>query len=109
MKRVTALLHTHRIGDIVHALEAIGEHRISVVQARGLLRAASARDDDFSVELGGRVTHEIQLDVFCDDARLTVVTELIRRHGHSGHAHSGWLFVSDIAQAMPIDGPDAPA
>ena len=44
MKRITALLHAHRMSDIVHALEAAGERRLSVVQARGLLQAASARD-----------------------------------------------------------------
>lgn len=109
MKRITALLHAHRMSDIVHALEAAGERRISVVQARGLLRASSAREQDYSVELGDRVTQEIQLDVFCDDARVDSLVTLIREHGRTGQADAGWIFISPIDDVLLIDRADVPA
>ena len=102
MKRITALLHAHRMGDIVHALEAAGQRRLSVVHATGLLRASSPREQDYSVELGERVTQEIQLDVFCEDDQLDVVLALIRRHGRTGTLNSGWIFIAMVEQGVPI-------
>ena len=42
MKRITALLHPNRIGEVVHALAAAGHRRFSVLHAQGLLQALSA-------------------------------------------------------------------
>ena len=103
MKRITALRHAHRMSGIVHALEAAGERRISIVHAHGLLRASSAREQQFSVELGERMTQEIQLDVFCDDNRVEELVDLIRSHGRTGQANSGWIFVAPIDDGVPID------
>ena len=102
MKRITELLHAHRMSDIVHALEAAGERRLSVVQARGLLHASSSREQDYSVELGERVTQEIQLDVFCDDDRAAGLVDVIRTHARTGQANSGWIFLTSIDDGFPI-------
>jgi len=102
MKRITALLHPHRLSDIVHALERAGQRRISVVHALGLLEAASNRELDYSVELGERMTQEIQLDVFCEDAAAEAVVALIRQHGRTSLPHSGWIFLSAIDQGVGI-------
>ena len=103
MKRITALLHVHRMSDIVHALEAAGERRISILHAHGLLQAASAREQNYSVELGERMTQEIQLDVFCADARMEELVDLIIRHGRTGQSNSGWIFVAHVEDGLPID------
>ena len=105
MKRITALLHAHRMGDIVHALEAAGQHRISIVHSTGLLRASSIREEDYSVQLGERVTQEIQLDVFCEADRIDDIVALLQRHGRTGPFNSGWIFVSAIEHAIPIADP----
>lgn len=108
MKRITALLHAHRMSDIVHALEAAGQRRLSIVHASGLLHASSTREQSYSVELGERVTQEIQLDVFCEDDELGVVLELIRRHGRTNPQNSGWIFVSAVEQGIPIEDTTSP-
>ena len=104
MKRVTALLHPNRISEVVHALAAAGQRRISVVHGQGLLQALSSREQTYSVELGELITQQIQLDVFCADDELPGVVDLIQRNGHTGRAPSGWLFVSSIDHAYAIDG-----
>ena len=70
MKRITALLHPNRIGEVVHALAAAGHRRFSVVHGQGLLQALSAREQTYSVELGELITQQIQLDVYCVDDEL---------------------------------------
>lgn len=104
MKRITALLHAQRMSDIVHGLEAAGERRLSIVNARGLLQAANAREQDFSVQLGERVTQELQLDVFCEDDRVEALVALIVRHGRTAQSESGWIFVTPIDAAVAIRG-----
>ena len=76
MKRITALLHAYRLSDIVHALEAVGPRRLSITHAHGLLSASNQREQEFSVELGERMTQEIQLDVFCEDVDAASVSAL---------------------------------
>lgn len=105
MKQITALLHANRLSDIVHALEAAGERRLSVVHAQGLLQASSSREQDYSVELGERVTQEIRLDVFCEDARVDELVTLIQLHARTGLKRSGWIFVTSLEAAHPIDHP----
>jgi nitrogen regulatory protein P-II 1 len=109
MKRITALLHAHRMSDIVHALEAVGERRLSVTPARGLLRASSPREQDYSVEMGELMTLEVQLDVFCEDWQLDALVALIGRHGRTGQTNSGWIFVAQIEAGTPIERGDSPS
>ncbi len=104
MKRVTALLHPNRISEVVHALAAAGQRRISVVHGQGLLQALSSREQTYSVELGELITQQIQLDVFCADDELPGVVDLIQRNGRTGQATSGWLFIASVDQAYAIDG-----
>ena len=89
MKRITALLHPNRIGEVVHALAAAGHRRFSVVHGQGLLQALSAREQTYSVELGELITQQIQLDVYCVDDELPVVVDLIQRNGKTGQATLG--------------------
>ncbi len=104
MKRITALLHPNRIGEVVHALAGAGHRRLSVVHGQGLLQALSAREQTYSVELGELITPQIQLDVYCADDELPTVMDLIQRNGRTGQATSGWLFISSIDHAHAIDG-----
>lgn len=102
MKRITALLHAHRVSDIVHALESAGERRLSISPILGLLAAANAREVDFSVEFGERLIREVQLDVFCEDAQVDTLVDLIRLHGRAGLPNSGWVFVAAVESGVAI-------
>jgi nitrogen regulatory protein P-II 1 len=104
MKRITALFHPNRIGEVVHALAAAGHRRFSVVHGRGLLQALSAREQTCSVELGELITEQIQRDVYCVDDEVPTVVDLIQRNGRTGQPTSGWLFISSIDHACAIDG-----
>lgn len=52
MKQVKAFVHRNRVGDLIHALDAAGFRRVSLFDVKGLLRALSAREQEYSVELG---------------------------------------------------------
>ena len=55
MKQIKAFVHRNRVGDIVHALDAAGFTRLSLFDVKGMLRALSAREQEYSVELGEKM------------------------------------------------------
>ncbi|MCO5055832.1 P-II family nitrogen regulator [Thermomonas sp.] len=67
MKQIKAFVHRNRVTDLIHALEAAGFQRLSLFDVKGLLRALSAREQQYSVELGDKVINEIQMELFCED------------------------------------------
>ena len=77
----------------------------STLLAQGLQVGAM---QDYSVELGERVTQEIQLDVFCEDERVDAIIALIRQHGRTGQVNAGWIFTSSIDDVLLIDRADVP-
>ena len=110
MKEVKAYIHHGRVADIVHALEAAGFGQLAVFDVKGMLRALSAREQEYSIELGEKITHEIRLNLVCEDDQVSRAVEIIRQHGRTGQKVAGWVYVSPIEQAWPIerDGGDAP-
>lgn len=103
MKCVKAVVHRNRVGDLVHALEVEGFRQLSLFDVRGLLRALSPREQDYSVELGGSVISEVQMELFCEDERVPRAVEIFRSVGRTGQVASGWVYVAPVEQAHSID------
>lgn len=103
MKCVKAFVHRNRIGDVVHALEVEGFRQLNLFDVRGLLAAISPQEQDYSVELGGPVISEIQLEVFCEDDRVQRATEIFQAVAKTGRHGSGWVYVIPVEAALPID------
>ncbi|MGH8077944.1 MAG: P-II family nitrogen regulator [Lysobacter sp.] len=102
MKQIKAFVHRSRVSDIVHALGAAEFNRLSLFDVKGLLRELSAREQQYSVEFGDQVISEMQMELFCEDADVARAVEIFRRLGRTGHAESGWVYVSDVEQAIAI-------
>ena len=103
MKQIKAFVHRNRVTDLIHALEAAGFQRLSLFDVKGLLRALSAREQQYSVELGDKVINEIQMELFCEDDDDAKAAEIFRTVGRTGHADAGWIYVSTIEQSLPIN------
>ena len=108
MKEIKAVVHRGRVAEIVHALSAAGYRHFTVIDVRGLLRALSAREEEYSIELGERVTNEIRLELVCADQEVDRAVQLIRLHGRTGQAIAGWVYVSPVDLALPIDDSHPP-
>ena len=103
MKQVKAFVHRNRVSDLIHALDAAGFKRLSLFDVKGLLRALSAREQEYSVELGDQMISEIQMELFCDDTDVARAVEIFRSVGRTGHVDAGWIYVSALEQSIPID------
>jgi len=104
VKEVKAFIHRGRIADTVHALEQAGFRHLSVIDVKGLLRALSEREQNYSIEIGERVTNEVKLEVFCEDEQADRAVQIIRLHGRTGQTLAGWVYQSTVDHAWPIDG-----
>ena len=103
MKQIKAFVHRNRVSDLIHALEAGGFRRLSLFDVKGLLRALSAREQNYSVEFGEQVIREVQMELFCDDTEVDRALEIFCSVGRTGKADAGWIYVSPIEQSIPID------
>ena len=104
MKQLKAMVHRNRIGDVIHALEDAGFRRLSLFDVKGLLRALSAREQEYSVEFGDQVINEVQMELFCEDSDVARAVGIFRQVGHTGRPDAGWVYVSPVEQAFAIDG-----
>ena len=107
MKQIKAFVHRNRVSDLIHALNAAGFRRLSLFDVKGLLRALSAREQQYSVELGDQVISEVQMELFCEDDDVARAVEIFRRVANTGRAEAGWIYVSQVEWAVVIDGGEA--
>ena len=102
MKQIKAFVHRNRVSDLIHELEAAGFKRLSLFDVKGLLRALSAREQQYSVEFGDQVVNEVQMELFCKSEDVAKAVDIFRRVGRTGRAEAGWVYVSNVDQAFPI-------
>lgn len=108
MKVIKAYLHANRVSDVIAALKASaswssGEHNLTIYLVKGSLLPVDQRERHYSVELGDEVVNEFQLELMCDDDRVDELVAIVRRTGRTGQANAGWVYVTDVLQALPID------
>lgn len=104
MKEIKAFIHRNRISDVVHELKQAGYKYISVVDVLGLLKALSSQEQQYSIDLGTKVVSEMKLELVCDDHQLTHAIDIISQQGRTGQKTAGWIYVTEIEQAIKIDG-----
>lgn len=102
MKLIKAFIHHVRAPEVIQALSAGGFRRMSLLESKGTLRAVSDVEEDFSLEAGGLLIAETQLEVVCDDHEVEAATAIIRTVARIGPQISGWVYVSTMDQALPI-------
>ncbi len=102
MKQLKAFVHRNRVADLIHALDEAGFRRLSLFDVKGLLRALSTREQQYSVEFGDQVINEVQMELFCEDAEVARALEIFRQVGRTGRAEAGWVYVSNVEQVIAI-------
>lgn len=110
MKEIKAYIHNHRIADVIRALREYGQcgkdscRNLNVTAVQSLLKAVDPGEQHYSLELGEAVIEESRLELVCDDGQAEELAGIIERAARTGQAEAGWIYVSDIAAAIPIRG-----
>lgn len=104
MKLIKAFIHHIRAPVVVDALADAGFRNITLQDVKGMLKALSESEQDYSE--AALVISEIRLSLVCEDHEVDTVTGIIRTTARIGPHISGWVYVSPVEQALPI-GPAA--
>jgi len=106
MKEIKVFIHRNRIADVIHALKNDGFCKnychLSVIDVAGTLKAMDNKEKDYSIEFGENIITEVKLELICQNERVDEVIALIRESAQTGQSLAGWIYVYDIADAMPI-------
>lgn len=102
MKQIKAFIHRHRAADVLHRLGAAGFDRISVFDVKGILTALNRREQQYSVEFGGSVVNELQIELFCEDDQVARAIEVFQQVGRTGQTDAGWAYVLPVEAAFAI-------
>lgn len=111
MKEIKAYIHNHRIGDVIRALKDSGQcntnvgcRNLAVIPVQSLLKAVDAREQHYSVELAEEVIYESKLELICEDHQVEELVGIIEHAARTGQDEAGWIYVTDIIQAVPLAG-----
>lgn len=114
MKEIKAYVHANRIGAVIAALKgssawdgAVGRggtdtHNLTVYVVKGSLLPVDERERHYSIELGDEVVNEYKLELTCADEHADELVEVIRTSARTGQPNAGWVFVTEVARAVPI-------
>ncbi len=109
MKEIKAFLHRIRIADVIHALKTAGFEHFTVIDVKGTLPALDPMEQDYSLEIGERVTSEVKLELLCPDDEVERAISVIRDHARTGRRVAGWIQVSPVERLVLLGDPRTPA
>lgn len=110
MKEIKAYVHANRIAEVIAALKSSdawgqadgGRHNLTAYVVKGSLLPINERERHYSVELGDEVVNEYKLELHCDDEHVNDLVEIIRRTARTGQSNAGWVYVTEVQQALPV-------
>jgi len=111
MKEIKAFIHSGRISEVLTALnesgyrsidEASGCRNICVSAVQSLVRPVDETEKHYSMELAEPVVREWKLELFCEDQEADALIRIVEEKAGIGKGISGWIFVTDIVNAIPI-------
>ena len=107
MKEIKAFIHHNRIADVVHALKTShfcsSPCNLSITDVYGTLKAVNNKEQDYSIEFGVDVISEVKLEIICKDELVNKAVDIIRKYSRTGQEIAGYIFISDITKAIPIN------
>lgn len=103
MNEIKAFIHRNRAADVVRGLRQANFRNLTVIDAKGMLKALDIREQDYSVEIGEPVITEVKLELVCEDDELTAeAVRIIQENARTGQSEAGWIYISTIQAALPI-------
>lgn len=102
MKKVEAIIRTHKLEEVKNALTEAGIVGMTVTEVRGFGRqkgkTESYRGSEYTVDF----VPKVKIEVVSSDKNLPLVLETILKSARTGQVGDGKLFVVDLVGAMRI-------
>lgn len=111
MKEIKAYVHRSRVADVIAALKECpawgGErggrrHNLAMYLVKGTLVPLDSDEQHYSIDLGDEVVNEYKLELLCEDEQVEALVAAIRDNALTGKSDAGWVYVTDVIQAVPV-------
>ncbi len=102
MKKVEAIIRTHKLDDVKSALVEAGIEGMTVVEVRGFGRQKGHTEMYRGTEYAVDFVPKAKLEIILADEKLQVAIDAVLKAAQTGNVGDGKIFVSDIAESIRI-------
>ena len=102
MKKVEAIIRTHKLDDVKSALVEAGIEGMTVVEVRGLGRQKGHTEMYRGTEYAVDFVPKAKLEIILADEKLQEAIDAVLQAAQTGNVGDGKIFVSDITESIRI-------
>ena len=102
MKKVEAIIRTHKLDDVKSALVEAGIEGMTVVEVRGFGRQKGHTEMYRGTEYAVDFVPKAKLEIILTDEKLQVAIDAVLKVAQTGNVGDGKIFVSEIAESIRI-------
>lgn len=102
MKKVEAIIRTHKLDDVKSALVEAGIEGMTVVEVRGFGRQKGHTEMYRGTEYAVDFVPKAKLEIILPDEKLQEAIDAVLQAAQTGNVGDGKIFVSDITESIRI-------
>ncbi|MEC9095629.1 MAG: P-II family nitrogen regulator [Planctomycetota bacterium] len=102
MKKVEAIIRTHKLDDVKSALVEAGIEGMTVVEVRGFGRQKGPTEMYRGTEYAVDFVPKAKLEIILADEKLQEAIDAVLQAAQTGNVGDGKIFVSDITESIRI-------
>lgn len=106
MKEIKAFVPSSRAADVLEALKEAEDKGAGILNLAAFSVQAISRGrvsgEHYSVELAEQVTPMVKVEILCEVAEASRISEIIKKEVGSGVRERGWIVVTQVLMAEPI-------
>ncbi|MDB4863664.1 P-II family nitrogen regulator [Pirellulaceae bacterium] len=102
MKKVEAIIRTHKLDDVKSALVEAGIEGMTVVEVRGFGRQKGHTEMYRGTEYAVDFVPKAKLEIILADGKLQEAIDAVLQAAQTGNVGDGKIFVSDITESIRI-------
>ena len=102
MKKVEAIIRTHKLDDVKSALVEAGIEGMTVVEVRGFGRQKGHTEMYRGTEYAVDFVPKAKLEIILADEKLQEAIDAVPQAAQTGNVGDGKIFVSDITESIRI-------
>ncbi|NIM50969.1 MAG: P-II family nitrogen regulator [Gemmatimonadales bacterium] len=102
LTEIKAVVRIELTEQVVTALKEAGVPRLTVTHVRSVGSGVDPKNTKFSLELGTGYTEKALVQFVCDARRVEYLVGTITKHGQTGTAGDGVVFVTPVDRVVKI-------
>lgn len=102
LREMKTIVRTDAVARLLDALQEAGVTRVWVSHVHSIGSGVDPKERRVSFEAGGTYTEKAKLEFVVPAAEVDALTDVIRRHGGTGHRGDGVVLVTHVAAVVNV-------